>query len=415
MPAPRYIRIVLGLVFIAVAAIMLTNWLVDPYELRAPGTRTPTFDGVTEAPGAFLRKAYAISSIKPRTVILGTSRAAAALSPAHSAFSPDDLPVMNVALGAASIRQIRLLLIHANETAQVRKAIIGLDLESFLGEGRSDFDPAALRGNDESEPLWLNLARTACSQEMLRASVERVLALLTAESDRSSIRKAGRQDRFEEKLRNFHGQRGLVWVTEFTNFHSRLPELFPVWKAASAWGTDGRRADTMREFRALLTYARKHDIALHMFISPVHARYLEWYRRVGWWPLFEHWKRALAEALFLSGISARGQSFPLWDFSGFHAPATEPVPPLGDLKSRMHWYLESSHYSRALGDLILERILARPGAETSPLPSVLIEPFTLDRHIRSMRDDADRYRIAHPGETAEVEKMVRYLRRVARK
>jgi hypothetical protein len=416
MQAHRYLTIVLALVVATLGMIASANWLMDPYALRAVDSATPAFEGLNEAQGAFLRNTLTAAWVKPRTVILGTSRAGAGLDEKHPKFARDDAPVLNLALGGASIQQTRLMLTHAQEQRQLRKAVIGLDLEAFLGGGRPNFDVAALRGNRESEPAWFVYARSLWSHDMLLASTERAVAALAPAPQDIAIPAAVSRDRFDEQLRNLQGQRGLVWITEFNNFYARLPRLFPVWRAGETWYTDAHRASAMREFRALLAYARSQGIELHLFISPVHARYLEWYRRIGWWPLFEHWKRALAESITNEAQDAGATApFPLWDFSGFHPLATESVPRIRDLQARMRWYFETSHYSRATGDVILNRILDPEDAAASPLPNVRIDASNVERHIHAMQSEADRYRIDYPAEVGNVAEMVRYLRRVARK
>lgn len=217
-------------------------------------------------------------------------------------------------------------------------------------------------------------------------------------------------------LQDFDGQRGIIWAAEFNNFYSRLPYLFPPGPPGLRWNADKRRAAAMASFRGLLDYARREGIELRMFISPVHARYLEWYQRVGWWPLFEAWKRGLVDAIEAESTAASGRpAFALWDFSGFHALAAEPVPRVGDRSTRMRWYRDTSHYSPELGNLILDRVLGRPVPDGSPLPDARISRATIDRHLAGIRMGAVEYRLSQPGEVANVGEMLTYLRRVARK
>ena len=391
------------------AAIAVINWLTDPYRLRETESSPVSAVADLAEPGAaFLKAALTIAARKPRTLILGTSRAARALDPIHRGLAPEDGPVLNVAMGAASIQQTRMMLVHAHETARVKKAIIGLDLEAFLGGARPDFDATALLGHRDSKPVWLVLTSAMCSRDLFFASLQKAIGIRDAGANLAP------QDRFEEQLKSLGGQRGLVWIAEFNTFYGRLPDLFPLDRSVASWNSDERRVKSMREFRALLEYARRQGIELHMFISPIHARFQEWYRRVGWWPLFENWKRALVQSIEAEAHDGgHRQAFEIWDFSGFHALATEPVPRIGDLRSRMHWYGESSHYARTTGDLILDRMLDGTAAESSLLPNVRINASNIEAHIRSVRADADRYRASQPGEVANVAEMVRYLRRTA--
>jgi len=411
----RYLILALGLATALTGGIVAVNAYVDPYGIAA-ATGIDDYQGAAsvEPSGAFWRKAAAVKTVRPRTVILGTSRAEV-IDRNHSGFAAEDAPVLNLSLGGVNIEQMRLLLMHAHATSPVRAAVIGLDLEAFQGGGRPDVDPAGLRGNPDSEPellVWLrvNLSRAALSASLARWIIP---APAAPGPETGSARSPGATNVPVDRL---FGQRGLIWITEFNNFYARLPYLLPYWTPDTTWASDERRAKSMAEFRKLLDYARKERIELRIFISPVHARYLEWYRRVGWSPLFQAWKRALVTTIDEESRETPGRAaFPLWDFGGYHPPALEPVPKAGDLSTRMHWYLETSHYSRALGDLILDRVLGRPGSGESPLPDTRIDRATIERHLSTMTLEADRHRLTAPDEVADVGDSYARLRRAIRK
>ena len=406
MTAKRYLLIVAIVAGALAAAVLILCNQVDPYGLHAGNPAgEPGEAAATEVSGAFWRKAFAVHRIMPHTVILGTSRADASLDPNHGAFSAEDAPVLNLALGGAHIEQMRLLLIHANTVSELRKAVIGLDIEAFLGGGRADLHAAALAGNPRSEPAWLSRLVVYFSPAALASAVSQLLAPASTLSNPP----------FEAVLTALDGQRGLIWTTEIKNFYARLAQLFPPAAKATRWNADPRRRAAMQSFRQLLAYARKHDIELRLFVSPVHARYLEWYRRVGWWPLFQDWKRELVNAISAEQAAPAASRIALWDFSGFHAAATETVPRLGDLETRMKWYRETSHYSAALGDQILSSVLAGRTADGAPLPDARIDRGNIERHLSRLAEDAEAWRAAQRGEAENVREMVQYLRRIGRK
>ena len=97
--------------------------------------------------------------------------------------------------------------------------------------------------------------------------------------------------------------------------------------------------------------------------------------------------------------------FPIWDFSGYNSLTTEPVPPLGDTETRMHWYFESSHYQKSLGDLVLDRIFdhQEPGRTVPDDFGILLTSATLEAHLAQIRADRKRWRKAHPEDVAEIE------------
>jgi hypothetical protein len=219
-------------------------------------------------------------------------------------------------------------------------------------------------------------------------------------------------------LKELEGQRLVFRLAELRNFHARPAELFPRWSADSRWEGEPRRAASMQSFRELLSFAREEGIDLRLFISPVHARYLEAYRRVGWWPLFEAWKRALVASLDKEArLHQQRRPFPLWDFSGFNRVTMEVVPARDDLKTTMRWYIESSHYSRELGNVVLDSVLAgKPApARGDSAPGVLIDATNIEPHLQRIRRDADAYRSEFPAEAAEVAEIVQFIRRSVRK
>src|SRR6185295_6080795 len=136
------------------------------------------------------------------------------------------------------------------------------------------------------------------------------------------------------------------------------------------------------------------------------------YRRVGWWPLFESWKRALVAAIAEEAAARPGSAaFPLWDFGGFNSLTMERVPLPDDMKSGMRWYVDSSHYSREYGNLILARVLGRPEGARAEDGGMLLDSRNVDAHLREVRQDADAFRDAFPAEAREVGRIMESVRR----
>ena len=418
MAPQRYFGVTLGTTLVLSLGIALANWSVDPLALRNTGQVMERSTAVlSDTPRNFWHKAFAVTRLRPVSVILGTSRAESGLDSSHPGFASSAQPVYNFGLGGASIEQIRMLLIHAHRTRPLKQVVVALDLEAFLSAGRSDFDPAVLTGVKQSEAKWLSLLRLNLSWHALAATAASLRSPpIKPETAEPRLAQIGIPRSLWQEL---EGQRGLFRATEFYNFHSRLPLLrFKQAGADVPWNADSRRADALRSFKDLLSFARGEGIDLRLFISPVHARYLEWYRLVGWWRLFESWKQALVEALAeASGAGAHGKAFPLWDFSGFNNITMEPVPLLGDLQTTMRWYRESSHYSREHGNLLLDRVLGHTAAR-APVTGeygTLIDRHTIERWLDQTRFDAYRFRAAFPAEVEEIEGFVSILRRHSRR
>ena len=122
--------------------------------------------------------------------------------------------------------------------------------------------------------------------------------------------------------------------------------------AASAFANWHGPSPNLNDVAKMIAFCRTHGIGLTLAIPPTHADALEIYWTAGLWPRLEQWKTELASMVQQEG----GGESPLWDFGGYDAYATEPVPPAGDLGSATKWFWEPSHFKKPLGELMLQRM-----------------------------------------------------------
>jgi hypothetical protein len=115
--------------------------------------------------------------------------------------------------------------------------------------------------------------------------------------------------------------------------------------------------------------SQNNSIKLNIFIPPMHAIHLEKYYIEGSWNLLETWKREVVKIA------------PVWDFSGYNSITTEPI------SESMKNYIDSSHYRKEVGDLVLNRIL---NYQIDTVPDdfgVLITPENIEQHLAKIRGD----------------------------
>ena len=72
-------------------------------------------------------------------------------------------------------------------------------------------------------------------------------------------------------------------------------------------------------------------------------------------------------------------------------------------------YYESSHYTPAAGDLVLDRIFnfKSPDRFVPDDFGVLLTSQTIEAHLAHIRADRERYRQSHPQDIQEIEAMAR--------
>ena len=142
----------------AFMALAVLNISIDPYsiwwryESGAALCSKLTFNR--------LSKPHWIRSVRPRTVLLGTSRAMLGFDPASFDGISVPRPVFNAAVTAASVHEMALSGEDALSLGTVETMIIGLDFFQFAAgkQTRAGFDPARLATPGDLFPRWTPLA-----------------------------------------------------------------------------------------------------------------------------------------------------------------------------------------------------------------------------------------------------------------
>lgn len=393
-------RIWVARVFAMAVAMMtlvgLFNLLVDPYDIY----RLVRMPGVNANKGMAIRQERLVKPLqvrfyKPRGLVLGSSRAAVGIDPQHPGWDPSAAPVFNFALTSATVEELAGRLEQAVALTTQRQVVVGLDFFMFNVYAGN---PMAGAG-EEGSPPWpvetlLTGAALTDSFRTLRKQdpVDRPGVLANGQISRTfnlrRVAKYGHHQGFQDYQRIF--------------FEG---SLFPMPEKEYALADQASGRSSIDAFRRLLETARRADIDLRLFISPVHVRLLEVYAQANLWPVYEQWKRQMVATLDEHNSRHLSQRpFPLWDFSGVNSITTEPVPPAGDRQSAMTWYWEASHFKAENGDLVLDRIFdcRRAGISVPDDFGVLLTPSTIEPHLAATRSALESWRRQHPQDVAEV-------------
>ena len=147
---------------------------------------------------------------------------------------------------------------------------------------------------------------------------------------------------------------------------------------------------------------------LKIIINPVHARQVETISQSGLWEKFEDWKYQLVRINEKEARLSTKQAFQIWDFSGFNHYTTEHVPVLGDRTSRMSWYWESSHFTKELGDKVLDQVLLNNfDKKESNRFGILINSKNIVFHNKTIRESQKLWRDKNSTDVKEIENLSR--------
>ena len=407
--ARRYVIAVLATALALVAAVAGVNGVVDPFamyrgiELRHFNAYKPEIQQRVR-----LYKAFELRRVRPRTIMLGTSRTHVGLSCTNEALQRLEGPCYNAAFDGATTREMLAYLRHAQAIRPLRHVVLGLDayqLTAAPAFTRPDFDPLLLRNG--KVPAWWRFVtgdlRVLASLDTLRASLHTIEA----------------QQAPEPSWFAADGQRlGEVFFRRVDeNFVRYGPRAYfdEIDRLEVGFQTEGGVPRTREAAQSSLAYigrivefCRRHHIDLRIFITPAHAHQTEIAVAAGGEGAIAHGKRALVQLLARDAAHHPGEApIPLYDFGGYSSITTEPLPPEGS-RREMRYYWDSSHFKQIVGDYVLDRLFhTRNAAREVPADfGVRLTAGNIDGVLAS-QDAAERaYRRRFPQDVASLRALV---------
>jgi len=382
--------------------VVATNFLVDPYGIY-DFINIEKFNANKPSMQSHLRmsKAYQVRNQQPQAIVLGTSRAEFGLDPDHPGFS--HRPTYNLNLSGGNIYEILRYFQHAYTVSQISQVVLALDFFQFdvNSENRPDFYEkrlaANLRGFATNHRMpTRDLFDSLLTLDALLSS----LNTISSQFQRPTYLRNGLIDpatTIRGKLIHIIGQRELFIINEQRYFNK-------TYDGFSLRSDDGT-SRSLSNYRMLLGLAYAKDIDLKIVINPSHARQFETLAAKGLWPTFEEWKIQLVKINEEEAKGVGETPFLIWDFSGYSTYTTEPVPVSGDTASKMVWYWESSHFTKELGNLVLDKIFeSMPSQNKSALPfGVVLTSNNIDAHLRNIKRQRGIWRKTHPSDVSEIE------------
>jgi len=407
LPAPRgnrryrvFVAVFACVAVTAVTAVLALTVLVDPFgmiglvEIEGFNASKPHMFS-----NARLVKAHYIGRVKPRGLILGSSRADVGLDADYAGWPPTARPVFNASIPSARIQEIYYYLRYAHAQSGLKRIVIGLDFFAFDERIKAEpgFDVARL-DPDGFGPWRIATIRDQFTAFLSYGAVSASISTLRSQ-DQYAVRylpNGGQDPRRREwniSQKGGHHAAFLASLRETVTSRDGVAML--------AYGpSDENRNVELGWFLELLRFCKHEGIDVYLLISPAHALWLESIWELGAWADYERWKRDLVRIVDRVTHEAPGAPvIELWDFSGFNAITTEPVPPRDASGARMRWYWDASHYKAATGDLMLTRAFGGgqpdPALQASAF-GIWLTPENIDKHLQAIRSDRIRYVASHP-------------------
>lgn len=386
-----YLTHLLASTTLALALTAAFNWFADPYAIFG-GPRFPNINEakplVTDNVRIFKMVGYLHHPMD--ALILGTSRAHVGLNPKHQAFN--GLRAVNLAMPAQPNAETASLFKFVAERNPLRMAVIGLDF--FASNAYLTFSPDFTPDNFNADRKW----KLLLSFDTLTAGAKTLFKKGNFPKAPDEAITESRQGYSKQALLN--SEKGYMWG----GVYLPGPKCRFRFEAGPSETGNVQHTPPLDDIRALIALAHRHDVKLHLFISPSHARQWEVLAALGLWNAWEDWKRQLVRINAEEAARAHRKPFPLWDFSGYHGISTESLPDPNSPDAEMAGYIESSHYKPAIGNLVLDRMfdLKVPGRTLPGDFGVLLTQDGIDQHLEAIRSARMRYRQTHPQDIAEI-------------
>lgn len=373
MEQKRFFKVWLLVLCAALAVVALGNLLVDPIGAY-PKVHLPSFARFRDTMNSRLARAELARRGSWDMIVLGSSRPKIGLPSDHPVFSTNR--ACNLSIDGARMSELAAIFDYTLERNPVRRVLFCVDLFVFREGPKYRFDFPDSRFNPEF-PRFEYHCKNIVGAAMTEHSWEFLLDAMRGKQPPA----AERNGFAVRTIRPGASQRRL--------FERSLRAL--------AYGYSVQRTDPaqMAEFRRVLRVCRDRGIELTVAMNPVHALDLELLRGGGNFERMEQWKRDFVQLIAEESMADR---VPVWDFMDYAGPPAEEVPPLADETTRMTYYVENSHYTPALGALLLDRMFAGAPGEFGER----ITTANIETHLARIREHYTVYARTHAADIAWV-------------
>jgi len=381
-----YTKIFLSLSFCLLGAVIIFNYLIDPYDIYTHDIIKIKKHIVYSS--LRMHKAYSVSTLKPKTIIAGSSRTQQGYNPANELLLHK--PVYNMGLVLTNIYETYRYIQHASAQGKLKQLFLTLDLFSFnaMLPNRSDFNENyfAVSKDGKYQTDWRHPhlfgllsfgALSASSRTILLANESRKPLI-----DRNGMQNQGSLHRAIMSLG--HRASSLMIEKQFAKF-----VLFPAPSKEFRFINPHTQLSSYKIFRDLLTLCHNKNIETYIIINPTHARFQELYYLRGLWDRYESWKKQLAEINHAVASKQNTPAFDIWDFTGYNSVTTEKVP--ASKTQAMKFFWESVHFKPHTGNIVLSKVLSKITPDKVSDFGTKLTINNIDKHLVSIRTQRQHY------------------------
>ncbi len=352
----KWIKLFLIFSFLCASLMILLNFMIDPYGIF--GSTYFDFPKLKQDSKARLVKSINVSIIKPKSIVLGSSRADLGYNPDHEYFLK---PSYNVSISGVSLFESKEFLLHVINQNNLKQVLLVADYFMF---------------NNIFEQ------RDANFKSYFDNSKSNYLRLINFKMFSDSLYTIFRNKKCKRGLYKQNGQKMGSWcLIVKKGGHAKA-----MWDNEYEYYTDmssqnqymDTKRDSFEDFKQILNICHEKNIKLDIIFGPSHIRMwesLDYYLGFDTWL---QWKKSVV--IFNEKIAKlHGKKpFKIFDFSTYNEFTNEDVPK--DKMAKMKWHWESSHYKDVLGTKVLNVLQGKEKYENF---GVELSVDNIDEHLQN--------------------------------
>lgn len=342
-PWLRFVKAWLSGTVVVLLLIAGLNVAVDPFFMFG----VPLICGFNQYKPAtqgreVLAKPALLLQVKPHTVLVGTSKVQVGLNPNSPVWQPEDQPVFNAGLPGRTSPATLATVETALAAASVHRVLVLLEPADLL-EPPAPFTPAVAFGHTGWSRLQ-DMLNATLTRDALEASFQTLAGQWTdiprgLRPDGQMYDGIFRGPTGAEGPGALFGQKMPLNAEHIANIAHRLA-IQPSVSVAQ-----------LSVVQQIIALCQAKGVALDLALAPVHADLLRLIDLAGLWPRYLFMRELLVQTIAEAPGPVR-----LWNFTGFNAYSTEPVPLLGRRAPALRWFWEPNHFRPEYGELLLETI-----------------------------------------------------------
>jgi len=315
-----------------ISLIFAVNYFVDPYGIY--NNKVFNFKKITQSGKMRFIKPLVVKQIKPKSIILGTSRAEHGFDPQHPYFLK---PSYNFGLTSASMYEVTTNLKFAIKQGALKEVLLVLDYRMFndknqkqLDEFESYFDGSKGRYHylyslDTFKDSLQTIFKTYKPYSMYHPQGH-----IMHEYEIAKIKKRGGQlDNMNKYEKNYY----------------KLLKPNYIYK-------DSKKS-SFKDFDELLYLCHRNHIKLEIIFGSSHIRQWEALSYYLGDDTFSKWKKDVVYRVEKISRELHQKPYKIIDFSIYHELTSEKMPNRNQI---MKYYYDASHYNQKLGSIILDTL-----------------------------------------------------------